>query len=90
MGFKGNLKDVESRFEKFYLINLAASRSSAVKVEVTFRKIMSNVFAAKKTATFFTSQMVRVTCAVLERSFCTELDRKYLVASPISKRSSFL
>jgi hypothetical protein len=75
-----------SRFGNFYLINLAASCSSAVRVEVTFKKIMSNELAAKSTATFFTLLMVRVICAVLGKNFCIEPARKYLVASPTSKR----
>lgn len=90
MGFKGDFKDAESRFEQFYLTDLTISSSSAVKVEATFKKIMSNDFVTKSIAAFFTLQMVRVACARLEKNLCTETVRKYLVASPTSKRSSFL
>lgn len=69
IGLKGDFKDTGSRFETFYLINLTASSSSAVKVEVTFKNTMSKEFAAKSPATFFTSLTVRVICAVVEMSF---------------------
>lgn len=85
----GDFKYTESRLEKFYRMDLTASSSSAVKVEVTFKKMMSKEFAAKSEATFFTSLTVRVKCAVLEKNFCIEPVRKYLVASPTSRRSSF-
>lgn len=88
IGLKGNFKYTESRFETFYLINLTASSSSTVKVEVTFKKTMSKEFAAKSPATFFTSLTVSVICAVAEKYFWTESVRKYLVASATSKMSS--